>query len=85
MLRKNHGFRIRQSEYVIITLQIIPSLSSFIANLPKENILFGAEFNEDRYNQVIYQCGLEQDLKLFDAGDATEVGEKGLTLSGGES
>jgi ABC-type multidrug transport system fused ATPase/permease subunit len=24
------------------------------------------------------------DLKLFDAGDQTEVGEKGLTLSGGQ-
>ena len=29
---------------------------------------------------VIYQCGLERDLTLFDAGDKTEVGEKGLTL-----
>lgn len=33
---------------------------------------------------VIQQCALEQDLKLFDAGDKTEVGEKGLTLSGGQ-
>ena len=33
---------------------------------------------------VIYQCGLTRDLSLFDAGDATEVGEKGLTLSGGQ-
>jgi hypothetical protein len=30
--------------------------------------------------QVIYQCGLQRDLSLFDAGDKTEVGEKGLTL-----
>jgi hypothetical protein len=29
---------------------------------------------------VIYQCGLQRDLSLFDAGDKTEVGEKGLTL-----
>lgn len=29
---------------------------------------------------VIYQCGLERDLTLFDAADQTEVGEKGLTL-----
>ena len=29
---------------------------------------------------VIYQCSLERDLSLFDAGDETEVGEKGLTL-----
>ena len=29
---------------------------------------------------VIDQCGLTRDLALFDAGDQTEVGEKGLTL-----
>jgi len=29
---------------------------------------------------VLRQCALEQDLLLFDAGDKTEVGEKGLTL-----
>jgi ABC-type uncharacterized transport system YnjBCD ATPase subunit len=33
---------------------------------------------------VLYQCALERDLTLFEAGDATEVGEKGLTLSGGQ-
>ena len=33
---------------------------------------------------VIYQCALKRDLSLFDAGDMTEVGEKGLTLSGGQ-
>lgn len=29
---------------------------------------------------VLYQCALTRDLELFEAGDATEVGEKGLTL-----
>lgn len=33
---------------------------------------------------VLYQCALKQDLTLFEAGDKTEVGEKGLTLSGGQ-
>ncbi|CEL51761.1 ATP-binding cassette transporter abc4 OS=Schizosaccharomyces pombe (strain 972 / ATCC 24843) GN=abc4 PE=3 SV=1 [Rhizoctonia solani AG-1 IB] len=50
----------------------------------RENILFGAEFDKERYKQVISQCGLERDLTLFDAGDQTEVGEKGMTLSGGQ-
>jgi hypothetical protein len=30
--------------------------------------------------QVLHECALERDLKLFKAGDDTEVGEKGLTL-----
>ena len=46
----------------------------------QDNILFGAEYDEERYNKVIDQCGLKRDLELFDAGDKTEVGEKGLTL-----
>ncbi|KAH9984900.1 hypothetical protein BJV77DRAFT_1035217 [Russula vinacea] len=50
----------------------------------RDNILFGAPYDEERYKKVIYQCGLERDLSLFDAGDKTEVGEKGLTLSGGQ-
>ncbi|KAG8697036.1 hypothetical protein FRC09_008111, partial [Ceratobasidium sp. 395] len=50
----------------------------------RENILFGAEYDEVRYNKVISQCALERDLTLFDAGDQTEVGEKGMTLSGGQ-
>ncbi|KAH9972688.1 hypothetical protein BJV74DRAFT_879749 [Russula compacta] len=50
----------------------------------RNNILFGTPYDEERYNKVIYQCSLQRDLKLFGAGDKTEVGEKGLTLSGGQ-
>ena len=50
----------------------------------RDNILFGSEFDEVRYRKVIHQCGLSKDLNLFEAGDKTEVGEKGLTLSGGQ-
>ncbi|KZV74802.1 P-loop containing nucleoside triphosphate hydrolase protein [Peniophora sp. CONT] len=50
----------------------------------KDNILFGATYDDERYNKVLYQCNLLPDLELFEAGDLTEVGEKGLTLSGGQ-
>ncbi|KAJ4000261.1 hypothetical protein F5050DRAFT_1804229 [Lentinula boryana] len=50
----------------------------------RENIVFGSPFEEERYRRVLYQCGLERDIGLFEAGDATEVGERGLTLSGGQ-
>ncbi|KAH9918376.1 P-loop containing nucleoside triphosphate hydrolase protein [Epithele typhae] len=50
----------------------------------RNNITFGAPFDEARYDKVISQCALKRDLSLFDAGDQTEVGEKGITLSGGQ-
>ncbi|KAI9069817.1 hypothetical protein FKP32DRAFT_1671074 [Trametes sanguinea] len=50
----------------------------------KNNILFGSPFDEVRYQKVLYQCALNRDLSLFSAGDETEVGEKGITLSGGQ-
>ncbi|KAI0644413.1 multidrug resistance-associated ABC transporter [Trametes meyenii] len=50
----------------------------------RNNILFGAPYDEARYAKVIKQCALERDLSLFDAGDKTEVGERGITLSGGQ-
>ena len=50
----------------------------------KENIIFGSTIDETRYKKVLQQCGLEHDISLFAAGDQTEVGEKGLTLSGGQ-
>ncbi|KAH9913678.1 P-loop containing nucleoside triphosphate hydrolase protein [Epithele typhae] len=50
----------------------------------RDNILFGSTFDEVRYDKVIKQCALERDLALFAAGDKTEVGEKGITLSGGQ-
>ncbi|GJE87804.1 multidrug resistance-associated ABC transporter [Phanerochaete sordida] len=50
----------------------------------RNNILFGAPFEQERYNAVLRQCALERDLSLFEAGDRTEVGERGVTLSGGQ-
>ena len=37
-----------------------------------------------RYDKVIEACGLKRDLEILSAGDATEIGEKGITLSGGQ-
>ncbi|XP_027527984.1 canalicular multispecific organic anion transporter 1 [Neopelma chrysocephalum] len=50
----------------------------------KDNILFGSELDEARYQQVLKACALLPDLKLLPAGDQTEIGEKGINLSGGQ-
>ncbi|KAI0711031.1 P-loop containing nucleoside triphosphate hydrolase protein [Cerioporus squamosus] len=62
----------------------VPQESWISSDTIKANIIFGSSYDEARYRQVVQQCGLEHDLSLFDHGDETEVGERGLTLSGGQ-
>ncbi|KAH7888221.1 P-loop containing nucleoside triphosphate hydrolase protein, partial [Phlebopus sp. FC_14] len=50
----------------------------------RENILFSHEYDEVFYNLVIEACALKPDLAVLPQGDLTEVGEKGITLSGGQ-
>lgn len=50
----------------------------------KQNILFGRPELRQRYEEVIKVCALKRDLKLFPFGDKTLVGERGVSLSGGQ-
>ncbi len=50
----------------------------------KNNILFGREFSADLYQRVIEQSCLISDFEILDKGDETLVGERGITLSGGQ-
>ncbi|KAG7492992.1 hypothetical protein MATL_G00021320 [Megalops atlanticus] len=50
----------------------------------RENILFGKDFNCHFYQSVIEACALTDDLNILPRGDGTEVGENGVTLSGGQ-
>lgn len=46
--------------------------------------MFGRPFDEARYDQVVHASCLQRDFELFEYGDKTEVGDKGVTLSGGQ-
>lgn len=50
----------------------------------RDNILFGLEFDKEFYEKVLEACELVDDINNLDAGDATEIGEKGFRLSGGQ-
>uniref|UniRef100_A0AAR2L6N4 ATP-binding cassette, sub-family C (CFTR/MRP), member 2 n=1 Tax=Pygocentrus nattereri TaxID=42514 RepID=A0AAR2L6N4_PYGNA len=50
----------------------------------KDNILFGSDLDELRFQRVLEACALEQDLELLPAGIQAEIGEKGINLSGGQ-
>ncbi|XP_036922273.1 ATP-binding cassette sub-family C member 12 [Sturnira hondurensis] len=50
----------------------------------RENILFGAQYNHQRYQHTVRVCALQQDLCDLPYGDLTEIGDRGLNLSGGQ-
>jgi ABC-type multidrug transport system fused ATPase/permease subunit len=50
----------------------------------RNNITFGRRYEPAWYQAVVKACQFVPDLALFEAGDETEVGERGVTLSGGQ-
>ncbi|KAF3197725.1 hypothetical protein TWF679_002821 [Orbilia oligospora] len=50
----------------------------------RDNIVGMSLFDVDWYKEVVRCCALLEDLKLYDKGDKTLVGSKGVTLSGGQ-
>lgn len=50
----------------------------------RDNILFGSQMENDRYQDTLERCALMKDLELLPYGDLTEIGERGVNLSGGQ-
>lgn len=50
----------------------------------KENIVFGHRWDPQFYERTIDACALTEDFKTLPDGDQTEVGERGISLSGGQ-
>ncbi|XP_023212547.1 multidrug resistance-associated protein 4-like [Centruroides sculpturatus] len=50
----------------------------------RENIIFGEEYQEEKYRKVLHITTLEKDIRLFPKGDLTLVGERGVIMSGGQ-
>ncbi|GLH03562.1 ATP-binding cassette sub-family C member Sur [Gryllus bimaculatus] len=50
----------------------------------RQNILFGRPYCPERYREVVRVCALKRDFELLPYGDRTLVGEKGVSLSGGQ-
>ncbi|XP_057378654.1 ATP-binding cassette sub-family C member 4-like [Daphnia carinata] len=50
----------------------------------RQNILCGLKYDLKRYEKVIKACALDKDFNHFPNGDQTAVGERGVSLSGGQ-
>lgn len=62
----------------------VPQIPWVFSGTVRENILFGLPFNEERFQHVVHVCCLTKDLSDFTSGDLTQIGQRGVTLSGGQ-
>jgi ATP-binding cassette subfamily C (CFTR/MRP) protein 1 len=77
--------------YISRPADTAPGFVSYCAQTPwvvndtlRGNILFGREYNEERYSSIVDACALNDDLAVLPAGDETEIGFLGINLSGGQ-
>eukprot|EP00210_Caulerpa_lentillifera_P008933 g8524.t1 len=77
-LNSNHFIRITGS------VSYCAQVPWIMAGTVRDNIVFGNEFDEQLYDRVISSCALDLDLEQFPFGDQTEIGERGINLSGGQ-
>jgi ATP-binding cassette, subfamily C (CFTR/MRP), member 1 len=50
----------------------------------KENVLFGSEYNKNLFDLAIHAAVMEDDIAMLPDKVLTEIGEKGINLSGGQ-
>lgn len=50
----------------------------------EENITFGLEYDDERFNKVVECSCLSSDMELFPHGRKTIIGERGVNVSGGQ-
>lgn len=55
----------------------------FSASL-RQNIIFGNKFDQSKYNKILKACALNKDIELMPNGDSTLIGDRGVSLSGGQ-
>jgi ABC-type multidrug transport system fused ATPase/permease subunit len=70
---------------------VMRGASAYVAQSPwvmnasvRENIVFGHRWDPQFYDRTIKACALADDFAILPDGDQTEVGERGISLSGGQ-
>uniref|UniRef100_M4EUA4 ABC-type xenobiotic transporter n=1 Tax=Brassica campestris TaxID=3711 RepID=M4EUA4_BRACM len=62
----------------------VPQVSWIFNATVRENIIFGSDFERERYWRAIDVTALQHDLDLLPGRDLTEIGERGVNISGGQ-
>ncbi|MCL7023890.1 hypothetical protein MKW94_028354, partial [Papaver nudicaule] len=66
------------------TKAYVPQSPWILTGNVRDNILFGNAYDPVKYERTIRACALTKDFELFQAGDLTEIGERGINMSGGQ-
>ncbi|KAJ3410262.1 hypothetical protein HDV05_003988 [Chytridiales sp. JEL 0842] len=62
----------------------VPQQAWIMNSTLRDNILFGLEMDEEKYQKAVEVCALKRDLEILAGGDMAEIGERGINLSGGQ-
>ncbi|KEP49841.1 multidrug resistance-associated ABC transporter [Rhizoctonia solani 123E] len=50
----------------------------------RQNVTFGKPDVQERFSDVVHACALRPDIEMLHDGERTEIGERGVNLSGGQ-
>lgn len=64
-------------------IAFIPQETFLLSATLRENVIFGEKFDEKRYQDIIQKCQLISDIRILPGGDRTQIGERGINVSGG--
>ncbi|PPR02009.1 hypothetical protein CVT24_011132 [Panaeolus cyanescens] len=79
------GKSVRPEEWVVDGVCAYVPQAAWLRNASiKENILFNLPYDEERYLRTLEVCALVSDLDILEDGDESEIGERGVNLSGGQ-
>ncbi|OLY79500.1 Metal resistance protein YCF1 [Smittium mucronatum] len=80
------GEMIKESGNILIngSIAYAPQTPWIMNATLRDNITFGQFYDKSFYDLVIEACELELDISTLPAGDMTEIGERGVNLSGGQ-
>ncbi|OJA08176.1 hypothetical protein AZE42_10977 [Rhizopogon vesiculosus] len=77
--------KVTKEEWIVPGVCAYVPQSAWLRNASiKDNILFGLPFDEERYQTTLEICALISDLRILEDGDESEIGERGVNLSGGQ-
>ncbi|KAF8928276.1 hypothetical protein BGZ58_009765 [Dissophora ornata] len=66
------------------SVAFVPQQAWIMNDTLRANILFGNSYDPVFYQKTIEACCLQQDFNMLLGGDMTEIGERGINLSGGQ-